>query len=166
MPEELYNSHDYCLLVDEYEALKLENEELVADKNHLINAAMDGGDTYHYIAHDIGYRDLERKCKSLESDYAISNRELLIKQVEINRLTAENTALREQVRWIPVSEKEPSDGVRYDVWLANNYQVKATYFNHDSNFMKYANPYWMNDSGVKISNVTHYKSIPQPPEAE
>ena len=49
MPEELYNSHDYCLLVDEYEALKLENE-----------------------------------------------RELLVKQVEIDRLTAELAELRKR----------------------------------------------------------------------
>ncbi len=89
MPEELYNSHDYCLLVDEYEALKLENEELIADKIHLINAAMDGGDKYHYTAHDIAYRDLERKCKALEADYVISNRELLVKQLEIERLEHE-----------------------------------------------------------------------------
>lgn len=85
-------------------------------------------------------------------------------QQRIDELTAELTALREQVRWIPVSEKEPSDGVRYDVWLANNWQVKATYYNHTG--MRYANPYWMNDCGVKISNVTHYKSLPQPPEGE
>jgi len=96
MPEELYNSHDYCLLADEYEALKLENEELIADKIHLINAAMDGGDKYHYAAHDIGYRDLERKCKALEADYVISNRELLVKQVEIDRLTAELAELRKR----------------------------------------------------------------------
>jgi len=40
-------------------------------------------------AHDIAYRDLERKCKALEADYAVSNRELLILQVEISRLNAE-----------------------------------------------------------------------------
>ena len=89
MPEELYNSHDYCTLAEELEKLKLENEELIADKVHLINAAMDGGDKYHYTAHDIAYRDLERKCKALEADYAVSNRELLILQVEISRLNAE-----------------------------------------------------------------------------
>ncbi len=98
MPEELYNSHDYCLLVDEYEALKLENEELIADKVHLINAAMDGGDKYHYAAHDIGYRDLERKCKALEADYAVSNRELLILQIEISRLNAELSRRDEIIR--------------------------------------------------------------------
>jgi hypothetical protein len=89
MPEELYNSHDYCLLVEEFESLKAELAEVTADKINLIAAAMDGGDTFHYIAHDMGYRDMERKVKYLEADYVISNRELLIKQAEIQRLTAE-----------------------------------------------------------------------------
>ena len=60
--------------------------ELTADKTHLIQSAMDGGDTYHYIAHDIGYRDLERECKHLQAENKILNRELLIKQVEIDSL--------------------------------------------------------------------------------
>ena len=85
MNEELYNSHDYCLLAEQYEELKKENNELAADKIHLIQAAMDGGEHYHYTAHDIGYRDLERKVKALESDYIISNRELLILQAELAR---------------------------------------------------------------------------------
>lgn len=88
MPEELYTSRDFCELAEKFEELKRENEELVSDKTYLINAAMDGGDKYHYTAHDIAYRDLERKCKALEADYIISNRELLVKQVEILRLTA------------------------------------------------------------------------------
>ena len=66
---------------------------------------MDGGDKYHYAAHDMAYRDLERKCKRLEADYIISNRELLVKQVEIQRLTtriaeleAENAEFRQLIR--------------------------------------------------------------------
>ncbi len=101
MPEELYTSRDFCELAEQFEELKRENEELVSDKMHLINAAMDGVDKYRYTAHDIAYRDLERKCEALEADYVISNRELLIKQVEINRqsariaeLEAENAALK------------------------------------------------------------------------
>jgi len=88
MPEELYTSRDFCELAEQFEELKRENEELVSDKMHLINAAMDGVDKYRYTAHDIAYRDLERKCEALEADYVISNRELLIKQVEINRQSA------------------------------------------------------------------------------
>ena len=89
MSEELYNSNDYCSLAEENEELKKENAELLADKLHLIGAAMDGGDKYHYAAHDIGYRDMERKVKALEADYVISNRELLILQQRIAELEAE-----------------------------------------------------------------------------
>ena len=63
MVEELYDSHDYCLLAEELEALKAELAEVTADK--------------------------ERKVKYLEADYVISNRELLIKQAEIQRLVTE-----------------------------------------------------------------------------
>ena len=48
MSEELYNSSDYCSLAEQYEELKKENDELTADKIHLIQAAMDGRDRYHY----------------------------------------------------------------------------------------------------------------------
>ena len=88
MSEELYNSNDYCSLAEENEELKKENAELLADKLYLIGAAMDGGDKYHYAAHDIGYRDMERKVKALEADYVISNRELLILQQRIAELEA------------------------------------------------------------------------------
>ena len=97
MPEELYTSRDFCELAEKFEELKRENEELVSDKTYLINAAMDGGDKYHYTAHDIAYRDLERKCKALEADYIISNRELLVKQVEIQRLTARIAELEAEI---------------------------------------------------------------------
>ena len=33
MAEELYNSHDYCLLVDEFEALKDELAEVTAERD-------------------------------------------------------------------------------------------------------------------------------------
>ena len=103
MSEELYNSNDYCSLAEENEELKKENAELLADKLHLIGAAMDGGDKYHYAAHDIGYRDMERKVKALEADYVISNRELLILQQRIAELASVH-------RWIPVSERLPEYG--------------------------------------------------------
>ena len=75
MSEELYNSDDFCKLAEQYEELKKENDELTADK-----------------------RDLERKVKALEADYIISNRELLILQVELARiaeLEAENDRLQD-----------------------------------------------------------------------
>ena len=89
MPEELYNSHDYCTLAEELEKLKLENEELIADKIDL--------------------------CKALEADYAISNRELLILQVEISRLNAELARLTALV------ERLKEDGER----LASTYVIEV-----------------------------------------
>ena len=106
MPEELYTSRDFCELAEQFEELKRENEELVSDKMHLINAAMDGVDKYRYTAHDIAYRDLERKCEALEADYVISNRELLIKQVEINRQSARIAELEWQELTARIAELE------------------------------------------------------------
>lgn len=64
------------------------------------------------IATDLGNKrwvalnDLRQKCKRLEADYEISNRELLVKQVEITALRAELEAAQ---RWIPVSERLPDN---------------------------------------------------------
>ena len=110
MPEELYTSRDFCELAEKFEELKRENEELVSDKTYLINAAMDGGDKYHYTAHDIAYRDLERKCKALEAEYAISNRELLIKQVEINRQSARIAELEAELAKMKEHFRQPTHG--------------------------------------------------------
>ena len=118
MSEELYNSSDYCSLAEQYEELKKENDELTADKIHLIQAAMDGRDRYHYTAHDIGYRDLERKVKALEADCSISNRELLILSVElarrdeiIARLKAELAELNDKAVFIQFENEDelPAD---------------------------------------------------------
>jgi len=85
MPEELYNSHDYCTLAEELEKLKLENEELIADKIDL--------------------------CKALEADYAISNRELLILQVEINRLNADLARRDEIIARLKEDAERLADGM-------------------------------------------------------
>lgn len=95
MPEELYTSRDFCELAEKFEELKRENEELVSDKTYLINAAMDGGDKYHYTAHDIAYRDLERKCKALESENAELKADLKNKNARIAELEAHIAALEE-----------------------------------------------------------------------
>lgn len=83
MPEELCTSRDFCELAEKFEELKRENEELVSDKTYLINAAMDGGDKYHYTAHDIAYRDLERKCKALEAENVAMKKNLNARIAEL-----------------------------------------------------------------------------------
>ena len=92
MPEELYTSRDFCELAEKFEELKRENEELVSDKTYLINAAMDGGDKYHYTAHDIAYRDLERKCKALEAENAAMKKDLKARIAELEAETDQLTA--------------------------------------------------------------------------
>lgn len=170
MSEELYNSHDYCLLAEQYEILQKENAELTADKIHLIQAAMDGGDKYHYTAHDIGYRDLERKVKALEADYIISNRELLILQAEIDRLKedlAETQACllerniqldveRRSHRWIPVSERLPEKRGAYYVYLSDDFG-----FRHDMDFFE--NGDW---NSYTVGDVTHWMPLPAEPPSE
>jgi len=120
--------------------------ELEADKQHLIQSAMDGSDMYHYTAHDIGYRDLERECKHLKAENKILNRELLIKQVEIDSLNQriaeleadnksliemntglvdENNMLRSQQNWIPVSERLPEEGTF--VWIRDSEDIAIGY---------------------------------------
>ena len=159
MSEELYNSDDFCKLAEQYEELKKENDELLADKLHLIGAAMDGGDKYHYAAHDIGYRDMERKVKALEADYVISNRELLILQQRIAELEAER-------RWIPVSERLPEEFTPVLTFSKDNDKPVTA--------ILAAGFWWSNvdDAGFWSSNVdwalnvTHWMPLPQPPEVQ
>ena len=158
MPEELYTSRDFCELAEQFEELKRENEELVSDKMHLINAAMDGVDKYRYTAHDIAYRDLERKCEALEADYVISNRELLIKQVEINRQSARIAELEAERRWIPVSERLPEDGEVVWLWDGNNLGM-GYYLVLSGCFMD-------RDTPLRRIKPTHWMSLPTPPEVK
>lgn len=150
MVEELYNSKDFCRLAEQYEELEKENAELTADKIHLIQAAMDGGDKYHYAAHDIGYRDMERKVKALEADYVISNRELLILQSRIAELEAER-------RWIPVSERLPDNWesvLTIDISKSTRDAVTAFYNPETSR--------WSTHSAGDLW-VTHWMPLPEPP---
>jgi len=89
MSEELYNSDDFCKLAEQYEELKKENAELTADKAHLMNLFMESSEYVFDVISNMKINDLERKCKALEADYVISNREMLIMQSELGRLKSE-----------------------------------------------------------------------------
>ena len=150
MSEELYNSNDYCSLAEENEELKKENAELLADKLHLIGAAMDGGDKYHYAAHDIGYRDMERKVKALEADYVISNRELLILQQRIAELEAAQ-------RWIPVGERLPDNWesvLTIDISKSTQ-DVVSAFYNPETSL-------WSTHFSCDLW-VTHWMPLPESP---
>lgn len=89
MSEELYNSNDFCKLAEEFEELKKENAELSRDKDRLMNLFMERSEYVFSVVSNMKINDLERKCKALEADYIISNREMLIMQVELGRLRTE-----------------------------------------------------------------------------
>jgi hypothetical protein len=142
MPEELYTSRDFCELAEKFEELKRENEELVSDKTYLINAAMDGGDKYYYTAHDIAYRDLERKCKALE---------------------AENAKLEAERRWIPVSERLPVDNSQVLFYDNDGIIYKGVHSNNTPQWESNGGYYW---HGSEYKYVTHWMPLPEPPEEE
>ena len=50
------------------------------------------------VVSNMKINDLGQKCKRLEADYEISNRELLVKQVEITALRAELEANKERLK--------------------------------------------------------------------
>lgn len=80
----------------------------------------------------------------------------------IERLTAENAALREKQRWIPVAERMP--GPETDVLIVCRYQngapfvVQAIYKNGK---MLTMNGEW---NWIDICDVTHWMPLPEAPE--
>lgn len=89
MSEELYNSNDFCKLAEEFEELKKENAELSRDKDRLMNLFMERSEYVFDTSANMKIESLTRKCKALEADYAVSNREMLLMQVEIGELKSE-----------------------------------------------------------------------------
>jgi len=114
-------------------------------------------------------------------------------QQRITELEAENAALRERVRWIPVSERLPelkTYASREDIICPEDYTIVITvddkgyvspaYFSYDGMFlddyempaepMVYGKTLFFSEcldySSEIINNVTHWMPLPQPPEAE
>jgi len=72
----------------------------------------------------------------------------------------ENAALREQVRWIPVSEKLPKDNqevlIYADLIAKGVHSTKSRQWSADGYYYH----------GDWYDTVTHWMPLPQPPEAE
>lgn len=109
-------------------------------------------DTAQQLSKNCGYT--QTRLDALEADYAVSNRELLIKQVEVDRLTAELAVLREQVRWRKYPEEKPEEMMsaivlREDGSIVDDFILNIS---HD----------WLSSPG----EVTHWMPLPKPPESE
>ena len=94
---------------------------------------------------------------------------------KIKRLTAENAALKEESRWIPVSERLPEQppdfigedglmrfvsGMDYIVADAEN-NVYVAHYLFGCSSMKY---FWYKNSLTPLKNVTHWRPLPEPPQ--
>ena len=78
----------------------------------------------------------------------------------IERLTAENAALREKPRWIPVAERLPERDVQVLGWYKDNpfsqYRPGVVAWNGNGLVLVYAHRY--------VTNVTHWMPLPDAPE--
>ena len=78
----------------------------------------------------------------------------------IERLTAENTVLREKQRWIPVTERMPERDVQVLGWYKDNpfsqYRPGVVAWNGNGWVFVYAHRY--------VTNVTHWMPLPKAPE--
>ena len=78
----------------------------------------------------------------------------------IERLTAENAALREKQRWIPVTERLPERDVQVLGWYKDNpfsqYRPEVVAWNGNGWVFVYAHRY--------VTNVTHWMPLPEATE--
>ena len=169
MSEELYNSNDYCKLAEEFEELKKENAELARDKDHLMNLFMESSEYVFNVVSNMKINDLGQKCKRLEADYEISNRELLVKQVEITALRAEIERLHAaQRRWRVVANGELPELGKEVIFYDSKMEglLKGC-------LRKNGGVEWLSDEGYtfssrdgRYSRITHWMYAPQPPEVQ
>lgn len=105
----------------------------------------------------------EGECKdcAMHEDKQRCQENLLDKAAEaIERLTAENAALREKQRWIPVTERLPERDVQVLGWYKDNpfsqYRHEVVAWNGNGWVFVYAHRY--------VTNVTHWMPLPEAPE--
>ena len=105
----------------------------------------------------------EGECKdcAMHEDKQRCQENLLDKAAEaIERLTAENAALREKQRWIPVTERLPERDVQVLGWYKDNpfsqYRPEVVAWNGNGWVFVYAHRY--------VTNVTHWMTLPKAPE--
>lgn len=132
MSEELYNSNDFCKLAEEFEELKKENAELSRDKDRLMNLFMESSEYVFDTSANMKIESLTRKCKALEADYAVSNREMLLMQVEIQRLTAELDACRADAERFAEHYGGFDEGGNYCVFCGEYTEQDGITINHDN----------------------------------
>ena len=107
----------------------------------------------------------EGECKdcAMHEDKQRCQENLLDKAAEaIERLTAENAALREKQRWIPVTERMPERDVNVLGWYKDNpfsqHRPGVVAWNGNGWVFVYAHRY--------VTNVTHWMPLPPVPKED
>lgn len=104
--------------------------------------------------------EAQAKIDALEADYIISNRELLVKQVEIQRLTARIAELEGERRWIPVSERLPKENA--PVLVLTVLGGMFVDFIHGKSVVT-GNPDFYE---LDVEDATHWMPLPKLPEVK
>ena len=116
----------------------------------------------------------EGECKdcAMHEDKQRCQENLLDKAADlIERLTAENAALREKHRWIPVTERMPERNGKYivscddsmcsygeGIWYSSGVVVAAEYYDGEWTWNEGGTEYSLEDI------VTHWMPLPEAPE--
>ena len=107
-------------------------------------------------AKGLGHDDACENCKVGEIQDRREYIEFAAANV-IERLTAENAALREKQRWIPVTERMPERDVQVLGWYKDNpfsqYRPGVVAWNGNGWVFVYAHRY--------VTNVTHWMPLPE-----
>ncbi len=109
-------------------------------------------------AKGLGHDDACENCKVGETQDRREYIEFAAANV-IERLTAENTVLREKQRWIPVTERLPERDVQVLGWYKDNpfsqYRPEVVAWNGNGWVFVYAHRY--------VTKVTHWMPLPEAP---
>lgn len=152
---------EYTDLWDDALALQARIAELEEENERLAQLLHDEMSQLEIATEQLSRNNGEAQAKinALEADYVISNRELLVKQVEIQGLTARIAELEAAQRWIPVSERLPEPYTRVLACIKSGY-MEVDYM--------YSEP--IVDVGIadfnSLDNVTHWMPLPPSPESE
>ena len=96
---------------------------------------------------------------------------------EIDKLEAENAALKEAQRWIPVSERLPEDREEvltidsFEVYALSVFQKKATVLDDNNDWEEVENAFYIKGRGINPDSKsadypTHWMPLPELPEAD